>query len=61
MTLIIECKPELRQYERLNKLFAQAIECKDAEGSEVADKLFYELHDLIEEIAIIAYATGIKQ
>lgn len=61
MTLELECKPELRQYEKLNKLFVQTLNCSETEGSTVPDKLLEGLHGLMEEVAAIAYATGLQQ
>lgn len=57
----LECKPELRQYEKLNKLFVRTLNCSDVEGSRVPDQLLEDLHDLINEVAAIAYATGLQQ
>lgn len=56
----VKYEPYKKEYEELNKLFVEIVESKAQPTSMHADELLNDLHDLVESIATVAFATGLE-
>lgn len=56
----VKYEPHEQEKLDLNKLFVAILDCRDEPGCEHADELLNDLHDQVESIANIAFASGLE-